>query len=219
VPEGFHPPVEEYLRAIYELDEEGTPVVRARLSERLRHAPPTVTDMVRRLVDDGYLALNERSLTLTDQGRRLAESVVRKHRLAERVLADVIGLEWYKVHEEAGRWEHVLSGDVEERLVVLLGNPATCPHGNPIPGAGAPRRSLRALAGAQPGQQVRLERVAETVEMDLETLRYLDTHGFRPGATARVRERAPDGTLTLDVDGDTIAVGPNLAAELYVGEP
>ncbi len=142
--------------------------------------------------------------------------MVRKHRLAERLLTDVIGLAWHKTHVEACRWEHVISDEVEERLVVLLDNPATCPHGNPIPGAGAPERDLSALADSEPGDHVRLERVTEQVEVDLEALMYLDSHGFIPGAGAEVRSRAPDGTLTLALDGGSIALGPGLASQLYV---
>jgi DtxR family Mn-dependent transcriptional regulator len=216
VAEGFHPPVEEYLEAMYELEEEGVPVIRARLAERLRHSPPAVTEMVRRLVDEGYVGVAERSLRMTNRGHQRAESVVRKHRLAERLLTDVIGLEWHKTHMEAGRWEHVISDEVEEHLVTLLHNPATCPHGNPIPGSGAPRPKLQSLALAEVGQQIQLQRITETVEIDLDILTYLDTHGLRPGATAEVRDRAPDGTLTLDVGGNTIAVGPALAEQLYV---
>jgi DtxR family transcriptional regulator, Mn-dependent transcriptional regulator len=216
VPEGFHPPIEEYLKTVYELEEAGVPALRARLAERLHHTPPAVTEMVRRLIDEGYLEGTGRSLRMTEQGRRRAESVVRKHRLAERLLTDILGLEWYKTHREAARWEHVISDEVDQRIVALLQNPESCPHGNPIPGSGAPRPVLRALAGAEPGQQVRLGRVSETVELDLDALVYLDTHGFRPGAKAEVKERAQDGTLTLDVDGATIAIDPALAAQLYV---
>ncbi|MBV8160376.1 MAG: metal-dependent transcriptional regulator, partial [Acidimicrobiia bacterium] len=149
--DGFHPPLEEYLEAIYELQEEGTPVIQARLAERLGHAPPSVSEMIGRLRADSYLEAEGRALRLTSRGRKRAESVVRKHRLAERLLTDVIGLEWHKTHMEACRWEHVISDDVEARLVILVGNPATCPHGNPIPGASAPKRHLTALAESQPG--------------------------------------------------------------------
>jgi DtxR family transcriptional regulator, Mn-dependent transcriptional regulator len=215
---GYHPPVEEYLEAMYELEEAGVPVIRARLAERLSHAAPTVTEMVRRLEGEGYVQAKGRSLKMTAAGRKLAESVVRKHRLAERLLADVIGLEWHKVHAEAGRWEHVISDDVEKRLVVLLENPATCPHGNPIPGVRVPKRDLRPLADAEPGERVRLERVTETVELDAESLAYLDERGFRPGVEAAVEAKAPDGTLTLAVEGDAVAVGRELAEELYVAD-
>ncbi|MDP8937724.1 MAG: metal-dependent transcriptional regulator [Actinomycetota bacterium] len=214
--DGFHPPLEEYLEAIWELEEEGIPVIQARLAEHLGHSAPSVSEMTRRLRADGYITVKGRFLTLTDKGRERAVSVVRKHRLAERLLTDVIGIAWHKTHVEACRWEHVISDEVEERLVVLLGNPPTCPHGNPIPGAGGPERDLSALADSEPGDQVRLERVTEQVEVDLDALMYLDSHGFIPGADAEVRSKAPDGTLTLDLDEGSIALGPALASQLYV---
>jgi DtxR family Mn-dependent transcriptional regulator len=214
--DGFHPPLEEYLEAIWELEEEGAQVIQARLAEHLGHSAPSVSEMVRRLRADGYVAAKGRILTLTETGRQRAESVVRKHRIAERFLTDIVGLPWHKTHIEACRWEHVISDEVEERLVALLSNPATCPHGNPIPGAGGPERDLHALAETQPGDKVRLERVTEQVEVDLDALIYLDSHGFIPGVAAEVRSRAPDGTLTLDMGDGTIALGPTLARQLYV---
>jgi len=214
--DGFHPPIEEYLEAIYELQEEGVPVIQARLAERLEHSAPSVSEMVGRLRSDGFVAAEGRSLTLTPKGHRRAESVVRKHRLAERLLTDVIGLEWHKTHLEACRWEHVISDDVEARLVTLLGNPSTCPHGNPIPGAEPPRRDLHVLTESRPGDRVRLERVTEQVEVDLDSLTFLDAHGFIPGAGAEVRSRAADGTLTLQLDEGTISIEPELASQLYV---
>jgi DtxR family transcriptional regulator, iron-dependent repressor len=214
--DGFHPPIEEYLEAIYELQEEGVAVIQARLAERLGHSAPSVSEMVGRLRGDGFVAAQGRSLTLTPKGRRRAESVVRKHRLAERLLTDVIGLEWHKTHLEACRWEHVISDDVEARLVTLLGNPSTCPHGNPIPGAEPPRRDLHVLTDSKPGDRVRLERVTEQVEVDLDSLTFLDAHGFIPGAGAEVRSRAADGTLTLELDEGTILIEPELARQLYV---
>jgi DtxR family Mn-dependent transcriptional regulator len=214
--EGFHPPLEEYLEAIHELEEEGTPVIQARLAERLEHSAPAVSEMIRRLRDDGYLEITGRTLSLTAAGRRLAESVVRKHRLAERLLTDVIGLPWDRAHVEACRWEHVISDEVAERLVTLLGNPTTCPHGNPIPGTGPDLRHLTALSEAHRGERVRLERVTEQIEIDSESLSYLSDAGFVPGTEAEVTARAPDGTLTLDLGARSIALGPALAAQLYV---
>lgn len=216
VPTGFHPPVEEYLKAAYELEEEGAPLIRARLAERLGHSGPTVTETVRRLETDGYLRADGRDLRLTSSGRARAEAVVRKHRLAECLLADVIGLPWVQVHLEAGRWEHVISEDVAERLVALLDDPASCPHGNPIPGSRRAVRPLRPLAESAVGDEVRLGRISERVELDGESLQYLDSHGFRPGAVATVKDRAPDGTLTLLVEGGTLACSPLLASRLYV---
>jgi DtxR family Mn-dependent transcriptional regulator len=216
VRDAFQPPVEQYLKTAYELEEEGIAVIRARLAERLGHSGPTVTMTVRRLVAEGYFEADERELRLSDKGRRLAEAVVRKHRLAERLLLDVVGLPWPDVHEEADRWEHVISDEAERYIVGLLGNPSTCAHGNPIPGARVEGPPAQLLASAEPGAQVRLERLTETVEFDRETLVYLDAHGFRPGAVADVRDRAPDGTLTLSVNGSAMAVTAALASQLYV---
>jgi len=218
-PDGFHPPLEEYLEAIHELEEEGSsPVIQARLAERVGHSGASVSAMVRRLRTDGYLAGKGRSLTLTAKGRARAESVVRKHRLAERLLTDIIGLPWHKAHVEACRWEHVMSDEVEERLVEVLGHPTTCPHGNPIPGANCPDRELVPLAGAMPGDDVLLEQITEQVEIDLDSLTYLSVHGFTPGVAARVRFRAPDGTLTLELPTGQIALGPSLAEQMFVSQ-
>lgn len=216
--EGFHPPVEEYLEAIHSLQEEGVEVIQARLVKRLGHTAPSVSEMVRRLRSDGFVEVSGRALSLTEEGLRRAESVVRKHRLAERLLTDVIGLDWSRAHLEAGRWEHVISDEVEERLVEVLGHPITCPHGNPIPGAGGDEDGQTALADAEPGDRIRLERVTEQVEIDVESLTYLDDHGFIPGADARVQAKAPDGTVTLELDGGTIALGPSICRQLFVAE-
>ena len=216
---GFHPPLEEYLETIHSLQEEGVQVIQARLAQRLGHSAPTVSEMVHRLRDDGYVNVADRSITLTDKGRSRAESVVRKHRLAERLLTDVIGLEWHKAHVEAGRWEHVISDEVEARLIELLGHPRTCPHGNPIPGAAGKAPPQIALADAEPGDHIRLERVTEQVEIDLESLSYLSNHGFVPGTDARVKAKQIDGSMTLVLDrDDTIELGPSIAQQLFVAE-
>jgi DtxR family transcriptional regulator, Mn-dependent transcriptional regulator len=211
-----HPPLEEYLETVLELDEDGLVVTQARLADRLGHSAPTVSQMVRRLVLEGYLEVSHRVVALTPKGRAQAERVVRKHRLAERLLIDVIGLAWDKAHEEAGRWEHVISDEVESLLVQLLGNPSTCPHGNPIPGGPPVSQHLSSLAGCVPGDRVRLERVTEQVEVDREALTYLADNGFMPGTDAEIRTRAPDGTLVLELVAGSIAVGPDLAEHLYV---
>jgi len=219
VTDGFHPPVEEYLETIQSLTEEGVPVIQARIAERLGRSAPSVSEMLDRLTADGYVERAGRSITLTDQGRALADSVIRKHRLAERLLVDVIGLPWHKAHLEAGRWEHVISDEVETRLVALLGNPTTCPHGNPIPGSGGgdgAGESQVSLAQVEAGETVRLERITEEVELDMASLAYLDEHGFVPGRSALVRTRAADGTLTLEVDGSPLAIEPTLSQQLFV---
>jgi DtxR family Mn-dependent transcriptional regulator len=216
VPVGYHPPLEEYLEAIHELEEEGTQIIQARLAERVGHSAPAVSETIRRLKAEGYVTVEDRAVALTVKGRARAESVVRKHRLAELLLTEVIGLPWHKAHLEACRWEHVISDEVEDRLVVLLGHPTTCPHGNPIPGSGAQVPKDMVALSSVPGGQVRLERVTEQVEIDSEALAYLSDAGFIPGADATVTSRAPDGTLTLARGDHSFALGPVLAHQMYV---
>jgi DtxR family Mn-dependent transcriptional regulator len=215
----FHPPVEEYLQTIESLSEEGEPVIQARIAQRLGKTAPSVSEMLDRLETDGYVDRSGREIHLTTQGRAVAKSVIRKHRLAERLLVDVIGLPWHKVHDEAGRWEHVMSDEVEERLVELLGDPATCPHGNPIPGSAhesSPLSEQVPLADVDAGQRVHFERLTEAVELDLASLRYLDDAGFIPGSDATVQTKAPDGTLVLELEGGTIALGSDICHHLFV---
>ena len=218
-PVEHHPPVEEYLQTIESLNEEGTPAIQARIAERLGRSAPTVSEMLDRLATDGYVERSGRTITLTEQGQGVAKTVLRKHRLAERLLVDVIGLPWHLVHDEAGRWEHVMSDEVMNRLVQILGDPATCPHGNPIPGSanlpGTPSQQVP-LADMEPGVRVRFERLGEEVELDGTTLRYLDDAGFIPGAVATVTNRGPDGSLVLDTDGTTLVLGVDLCKRLYV---
>jgi DtxR family Mn-dependent transcriptional regulator len=222
-PQEYHPPVEEYLETMLGLAEEGVPVIQARIAERLGRSAPSVSEMLDRLSEDGYVTREGRRLSLTESGRALAEKVVRKHRLAERLLVDVIGLEWHKVHREAGRWEHVISDDVEERLVQLLGDPATCPHGNPIPGShsAAPAVATRPLAEVGVGERVRLLRISEEVELNLGSLTLLDDGGFIPGAVALVGGRDADGTVEVTVEGgdEKLRVSPDLSGRLFVGAP
>jgi DtxR family Mn-dependent transcriptional regulator len=179
------------------------PVIQARIAERLGRSAPSVSEMLDRLMDDGYVTREGRRLDLTESGRALAEKVVRKHRLAERLLVDVIGLEWHKVHREAGRWEHVISDDVEARLVELLGDPATCPHGNPIPGSHAVvvPISTRPLAEVEAGERIRLLRISEEVELNMGSLTLLGQGGFIPGAVAVVGQRDSEGAMEVTVEG------------------
>lgn len=224
LPQEYHPPVEEYLETMLGLVEEGVPVIQARIAERLGRSAPSVSEMLDRLIEDGYVTREGRRLSLTESGTALAEKVVRKHRLAERLLVDVIGLEWHKVHREAGRWEHVISDDVEARLVELLGDPATCPHGNPIPGShsAGPAVVTRPLADVGVGERVRLLRISEEVELNLGSLTLLDDGGFIPGAVALVGGRDPDGTVEVTVEGGgekQLQVSRDLSSRLFVGAP
>jgi DtxR family transcriptional regulator, Mn-dependent transcriptional regulator len=222
VPDGYHPPIEEYLETIFSLTEEGIPVIQARLVERLSISAQSVSEMIHRLAEQGFVERDGRGVSLTALGQRRAESVVRRHRLAERFLVDVVGLPWHQAHLEAGRWEHVISDVVEQRFVELLDHPTTCPHGSIIPGSGGVAERQSPLSGAVLGTKVHLTRVTEQLEMDLDALVYLSEHTLIPGQDARVVGRAPDGTLTLELDstsGDattTIAVGPDLARQIFI---
>ena len=221
VSSGYHPPVEEYLEAIYGLSEEGTDVIQARLVERLNLSPQAVSEMVARLIVDGYLERSGRSVSLTDTGESRATSIVRRHRLAERFLVDILGLPWHKAHLEAGKWEHVISDDVEARFIALLGNPTTCPHGSPIPGSGAVLTGQVRIAEVPPGTAIHVARVTEEVETDEEALYYCSNHGLTPGKGATVVARAPDGTITLRMDAsessdELLALGVGLTNKIFV---
>lgn len=213
----MHDTTEEYLETILAIEEEGVPPLRARLVERLGLSAAAVSETVNRLVASGYTELrDDRTIRLTEKGRQLATTVVRRHRLAERLLTDVIGLEWEKVHREAARWEHAISADVEEKLVELLGDPVTCPHGNPIPGS---RRKAKTaptvqLASAEPGR-VTIARISEKLELNDAGLRLLARARLIPGATATVIERA-DGGVKVKTSAGEHTVPADVAEQMYV---
>src|SRR5688572_2760660 len=197
---------EMYLRTVWELEEEGIPPIRARLVERLGLSAPAVSETVARLQHDGLLHVEyDRHIELSDAGRQLAMSVMRKHRLVELLLTEVIGLEWEQVHNEACRWEHVISDNVEQRLVALLDNPTTCPHGNPIPGMGeAPDLSLPTMAAAaRDGGDATVVRISERLQGDVGMMRFLRTHGLQPGARAQLH--VGDGDVVAEVGGEPVA--------------
>ena len=204
---------EMYLRTIYELEEEGVVPLRARIAERLAQSGPTVSQTVARMERDGLLVVaGDRHLELTDAGRELAIAVMRKHRLAERLLVDVIGLEWEQVHAEACRWEHVMSEAVERKLVALLGHPTTSPYGNPIPGldklgeggkpAPSPEPGLVRVdeVARRGGGSVEVRRIAEHVQIDEELMAELKTVGLIPGNTVQV-QGGPAAAAVVEVHG------------------
>jgi DtxR family Mn-dependent transcriptional regulator len=218
---GYHPPIEEYLETIYSLSEEGVTVVQSLLVKRLGISAQSISEMIHRLADLGFVGLSGRGIALTEAGRLRAISVVRKHRIGERFLVDIVGLPWHEAHIEAGRWEHVISDAVEKRFVELLGNPTTCPHGSLIPGSGGIAELQTSLTDAKLGSTVHVARVTEQLEMDRDALVYLSKHSLIPGRDARLVDRGPDGTLELEVADEesilnTIAVGPELAKQIFV---
>jgi DtxR family Mn-dependent transcriptional regulator len=206
---------EMYLRTVLELEEEGIPALRARLVERLGLSAPSVSEGVRRLVDAGLMVLDEdRVVGLTEQGNAQAMRVMRKHRLAERLLVDVLGLEPQYVHDEACRWEHVMSDRVEKKLFDFLGQPTTSPYGNPIPGVEELDYEVLALADAR-GERVRLERISEQLQSAHGLMHELAEAGIVPGAEVEVRRDA--GLVLVGPAGD-VEIYPDSARLLYVSE-
>ncbi|MEV8149632.1 metal-dependent transcriptional regulator [Arthrobacter sp. NPDC080031] len=220
---------EMYLRTILELEEENIVALRARIAERLRHSGPTVSQTIGRMERDGLVIVSDdRHLELTETGRKRATEVMRKHRLAERLLADVIGLDWAYVHDEACRWEHVMSERVERRLYELLDHPTESPYGNPIPG-------LEALGGAashaftdgvvnlvdamneySPENRVTVSRLAEPIQVEPELLLQLDEGGIRPGARVSL-ERVGEyiSVRVPNIDG-ALELPPEVASHVFV---
>lgn len=215
-------PLAEYLEALFEMEEEGIPTQQARLAEWLGVSAASVSEAVKRLTQRGLVRTgDERKVGFTRQGKDAARSLVRRHRLAERFLVEVVKLPWHLAHEEATRWGRAISDAVEERMVELLDDPGTCVHGNPIPGSrNAPdQRGLRPLMSVKSGDRVVLERLTEDLELDLSIMRFFEESGLMPGARIEVQGIAPDGTMTLSVRGETVGLGPHLTDNLWVRNP
>lgn len=211
-----HPAFEEYCETIFELNEDGQKVIQARIAERLEVSRPAVSEMVRRLVDEGLVTVEKHEISLTGPGRELATTMVRRHRLAERFLTDMLGLSWAEAHHEAGKWEHVISPAVENAIVAKLNDPTTCPHGNPIPGSGYVERELVALATLQTGDCAVITRIPEELEFTPGLLEFLETNAIVPGAEATVVASSPDGTTTIDVGGSVVGVSAFTAERMLV---
>ena len=214
---------EMYLRTIYELEEEGIVPMRARIAERLGHSGPTVSQTVARMERDGLLSLaGDRHLELSANGRLKATRVMRKHRLAERLLLDVVGLEWEFVHDEACRWEHVMSERVERKILALIGEHRESPYGNPIPGLDelgeAPNEDFRwgvsnLVELVDSGSSVAtVRRIGEPAQVDPESLNLLTLAGLMPGR--RVQARREGAWIVVVRDGAEEATGVSLPEEV-----
>ena len=216
---------EMYLKTVFELEEEGIVPMRARIAERLHHSGPTVSQTVARMERDGLLHVGtDRRLELTDAGRSKAMRVMRKHRLTERLLTDVIGLEWSLVHEEACRWEHVVSEEVEKRLVAILDHPHFDPYGNPIPGleelgedcaAEAFREGVAPLTSADvEGRPVVVRRLGEPLQTDVGLMARFHAAGLLPGA--EVVAKASAHAVEVAVAGAVVDLSPAEAVHIFV---
>lgn len=214
---GYHPPVEEYLETILGLEEAGITPMRARIVERLGVSAPAVSETVRRLERDGYLTLTDaRAITLTPAGRTYATSIMRRHRLAERLLVDVLKVPWSQVHEEAGRLEHAISPWLETHLIELLGDPATCPHGNPIPGSAntANYGTEHVLADLPAGSDAVVRRIDEQLEGQHISMQTLETEAVLPGRAITVVSRG-DSAMHLSVDGRQVDLDLAIAERVF----
>ena len=216
--------IEMYLRTILELEEEGVPALRARIAERLRQSGPTVSQTVARMERDGLLRVeDDRHLVLTELGRARAVAVMRKHRLAELLLVNVIGLPYEEAHEEACRWEHVMSESVEQKVYELLGRPTRSPYGNPIPGleefdasvpAEPPGETERNLAFPGLSGIVVVSRICESVQTDANVLRQLHAAGVDPGAKVAVAQERD--AVIVDRGGDPVRLPREVASRVFV---
>ena len=216
---------EMYLRTVYELEEEGVTPLRARIAERLGQSGPTVSQTVARMERDGLLNVaGDRHLELTEKGRHEAIGVMRKHRLAERLLVDVIGLDWEDVHIEACRWEHVMSEAVERRIVAMLEKPLVCPHGNPIPGLddlGLPFNAaddhtglITLTTAAELGADIVIARISEQIQPDAQLMHELTRAGLRPGQSVHA-ETAGKGVAVTTAAG-SLALERHISDHIFV---
>jgi DtxR family Mn-dependent transcriptional regulator len=220
---------EMYLKVVFELEEQRQPALRARLAERLDQAMPSVSQTVSRLERDGLLRLgDERIVELTDEGRHIAVAVMRKHRVAERFLFDVLGLDWADCHEEACRWEHVLGDAAEEKLAALLTNLDTDPYGNPIPGLEelgfAPSHEFsdgvvslaESVADGRGRAQGMLKRLGEPIQSDAKLLRAMRDAGLVPGANIVASVEGKNVTLSPVDDGGVVVTSRDALLHLFI---
>jgi len=210
-----HPAFEEYCECIYELAEDDVAVIQARIAERLQVSRPAVSEMIRRLEAEGLITTSP-VIRLTAAGEGLAQKVVRRHRLAERFLTDLLGLSWADAHHEAGRWEHVMSDAVEEAMARVLGNPTTCPHGNPIPGSSYTAPLMVPLSDIEVGHRFTVSRIPEELEFTPGLLDFLEEAQLLPGHVGTITAASPDGTVTVEIDGRHVGVGAFASARILV---
>ena len=204
----YHPAFEEYCETIFELEEDDIDVIQARIVERLQVSRPAVSEMIKKMGEANLVYFHGTQIHLTDDGKLLANQVVRRHRLAERFLTDILGLSWAEAHHEAGRWEHVISPSVEAAFLRVLDDPTTCPHGNPIPGTDYQvPEGASVLSDLDAGKNFVVERIPEELEFEPGLLEFLEESNLIPGENGTVTAVSPDGTTTVEVKGTMIGVG------------
>ena len=211
----WHPAFEEYCETIYELAEDDVDVIQARIADRLEISRPAVSEMMKRMEAEG-LVEGGRRITLTAEGRALAETVVRRHRLAERFLVDILDLTWAEAHQEAGKWEHVISPLVERAMMSKLDDPTTCPHGNPIPGSAYHEPDVVTLDAVDIGGAFEVQRITEELEFTEGMLDFLESSSIVPGSLGQVTASSPDGSTTVEIDGRAVGVGGFASSRILV---
>jgi DtxR family transcriptional regulator, Mn-dependent transcriptional regulator len=212
----YHPAFEEYCETIFELKEDAVDVIQARIAERLEVSRPAVSEMIRRMEHEGLVEVEKGGIRLTPDGVDLAEQVVRRHRLAERFLTDILGLSWAEAHAEAGRWEHVISDRVESAMVRVLKDPTTCPHGNPIPGSKYAAPDAVTLDQLPVGATFTVTRIPEELEFAPGMLEFLETSSLQPGRDGTITASSPDGTTTVEVGGKHVGIGAFASTRILV---
>ncbi len=211
----YHPAFEEYCETIFELEEDAVDVIQARIAERLEVSRPAVSEMIKRMEQEGLVSIDG-TISLTPYGTRLAETVVRRHRIAEVFLTEILGLSWAEAHSEAGRWEHVISDRVEKAMITLLGDPTTCPHGNPIPGSNYAPPDAVTLDRLAVGDHFVVSRIPEELEFEPGLLDYLETASLVPGSNGTVTAASPDGTTTVEIAGQHVGIGQFASERILV---
>ena len=213
----YHPAFEEYCETIFELEEDDIDVIQARIVERLQVSRPAVSEMIKKMGEANLVYFHGTQIHLTDDGKVLANQVVRRHRLAERFLTDILGLSWAEAHHEAGRWEHVISPSVEDAFLRVLEDPTTCPHGNPIPGTNYQiPEGTSVLSDLATGNSFVVERIPEELEFEPGLLEFLEESNLIPGENGTVTAVSPDGTTTVEVKGTMIGVGAFASQRILV---
>jgi DtxR family transcriptional regulator, Mn-dependent transcriptional regulator len=212
------PTIEDYLGVIYTLARDGERVIGARLAESLDVSAPTITATLKRMERDGWIMISaDKVITLTEKGRTMAMSVIRRHMLTEWMLSRVLKLPFSELHREAHHIEHSLSSEVEERLQTEMDDPRFCPHGNPLPGFEDEVDQWQPLSLVSVGQDVVLKRIHENIEDQYESLFFLEASGLTPGTQIRVLDRLSfNETMLIQVDGKPVTLSLNLAELLYV---
>ena len=212
----WHPAFEEYCETIFELDEDNLQVIQARIAERLQISRPAVSETIKRMKSEGLVEEGRGTIKLTETGRALAETIVRRHRIAERFLTDILKLPWADAHTEAGKWEHVISPVVEQAMIQLLDDPTTCPHGNPIPGSGYKGPNLVTLDTLTVGSEFTVHRIPEELEFKPGMLEFLEEAHIMPGSDGKITALSPTGACTLDIDGHPVGLGSYTTSRILV---